>query len=172
MQEKVEGWAESVRTLAGVARKHPLSYVAPEVSAPRYHLYPHPAEVFRGPGYILLQDHQDALGGFGKVSPGRPLQLEVPEVSHDIAKCPPRPRVIRIPWLVDLGMVHPQDPYEGEDPDAISDHGEGVPLGHALLAVQEVALPGLGVPDHECGPVVVAVVCEPRATRPLVPDSP
>ena len=52
---------------------------------------------------------------------------------------PPRPRVIRIPRLVDLGMVRPEDPYEGEDPDAISDHGKGVPLGHALLAVQEVA---------------------------------
>ena len=28
MQEKVEGWAESVRTLAGVARKHPQSAYA------------------------------------------------------------------------------------------------------------------------------------------------
>ena len=151
MQEKVEGWEESVRTLAGVDRKHPqsayaglqkplqqewafvqrvtpgisnafgpveeeiakaflrlpLPYEAPEVSAPRDHLYPHPAKVFLGPGYILLRDHQDALGGLGKVSPGRPLQLEVPEVSHDIAKCPSRPRVIRIPRLVDLGMVGP-----------------------------------------------------------------
>ena len=28
MQEKMEGWAESVRTLAGVARKHPQSAYA------------------------------------------------------------------------------------------------------------------------------------------------
>ena len=80
-----------------------------------------------------------SLGGLRKVSPGRPLQLEVPEVSHDITKLSPRPRIIRIPRLGDLGMVLTQDPYEGEDPDTIIDHGEGVPLGHALLALQEVA---------------------------------
>ena len=46
---------------------------------------------------------------------------------------------MRIPRLRDLGMVSPEDPYEGEDPDVIINNGEGVPLGHALLAVQEVA---------------------------------
>ena len=74
-----------------------------------------------------------------KVSSGRPLQLEVPEVGHHRPKFRPRRCIVCIPRLGDLGMVCPEDPYEGEDPDAICDHGKGVPLGHALLAVQEVA---------------------------------
>ena len=36
-------------------------------------------------------------------------------------------------------MGSPKLPNEGEDPDAIGDHGKKVPLGHALLAVKEVA---------------------------------
>ena len=69
------------------------------------------------------------------------------------------------PGLVYSGVIPLQDPYEGEDPDAICNHGEGVPLGHALLAVQEVARPVLSVSDYACGPVVVAVVYKPRVNR-------
>ena len=52
---------------------------------------------------------------------------------------PPRPRVISIPWLRDVGVSSPEIPDEGEDPYPICDHSKGVPLGHALLVVQEVA---------------------------------
>ena len=48
------------------------------------------------------------------------------------------PRIIRVTQLCYSGMCPPKLPYEGQDPDVIGDHGEGVPLGHALLAVQEV----------------------------------
>ena len=49
-----------------------------------------------------------------------------------------RPCVIRVTQLCDAGVVPPKLPYEGEDPYAIGYHDEGVPLRHALLAVQEV----------------------------------
>ena len=56
----------------------------------------------------------------------------------DVFELPPYLRVIRIPRLYDAGVGSPKLPDEGDDPDSICDHGEGVPLGHALLAVQEV----------------------------------
>ena len=48
------------------------------------------------------------------------------------------PCVVRIPGLVDFWVVYLQAPDQGEDTDAISYHGQRVPLGHALLAIQEV----------------------------------
>ena len=54
----------------------------------------------------------------------------------DVAELPACPRVIRIPRLRYAGVGSPKLPDEGEDPYAICDHGEGVPLGHALLAMQ------------------------------------
>ena len=116
-----------------------LPHKSSQVSAPRHDLDPHPAEVLCGPGYILLRYHLDALGGLRKVSLGRPFQLEVPDVGHHGPEAPTRPRVVRIPWLRDVGVVSTEVPYEGEDPNAISNPCEGVPLGHALLAVKEVA---------------------------------
>ena len=58
---------------------------------------------------------------------------------HNGPEAPTHPRVVRIPWLRDVGVVSPEGPYKVEEPYAISNHGEGVPLGHALLAVQGVA---------------------------------
>ena len=55
---------------------------------------------------------------------------------HYGPRAPTHPPVIRIPRLHDVGVVSREVPYEGEDPYAISYHGEGVPLGHAFLAVQ------------------------------------
>ena len=77
------------------------------------------------------------LGGLVPLS--RPPQLEVSEVSHDLFKLPSRRRVIPIQWLRDSGVSSHEIPDKGEDPFALCNHGERVPLGHALLAVQEVA---------------------------------
>ena len=60
-------------------------------------------------------------------------------MGHDVPEFTTRPRVVYIPWLCDAWVVSPEVPDEWEDPYAICDHGKGVPLGHALLAVQEVA---------------------------------
>ena len=49
------------------------------------------------------------------------------------------PRVNRLPRLCDAGVGSSKLPNEGGDTYAIGYHGEGVPLGHALLAVREVA---------------------------------
>ena len=61
-------------------------------------------------------------------------------MGHDVPKLSPLPRFICIPRLRDMGVVSPEVTDEREDPYAICDHGEGVPLGHALLAVQEVVI--------------------------------
>ena len=53
-------------------------------------------------------------------------------------KFPPRPRIIYVPRLCYPVVCSPKISYEGEDPYAIGDHGKEVPLGHTLIAVQEV----------------------------------
>ena len=63
-----------------------------------------------------------------------------PEGAPRCVECP-RPRVIRIPRLCNPGVCLPELSYEGEDPYATCDHDKGVPLGHTLLAMQEVTWP-------------------------------
>ena len=63
-------------------------------------------------------------------------------------------------------------PNEGEYPDVIGNHGEGVSLSHAILDAQEVAWLVPCVPFHQCVPVAVAVESKLYATRPLVTDNP
>ena len=58
---------------------------------------------------------------------------------EDVAKLPACPLVIHVPLLYNAGVGAPKLPVDGEDPDAICKHGEGVPLGHSLLAMKEVA---------------------------------
>ena len=55
------------------------------------------------------------------------------------AQIHPRPHVIRVPWLSDVGVCVPELSDEREEPYAICDHGQGDPLGHSFLAMQEVA---------------------------------
>ena len=49
------------------------------------------------------------------------------------------PHIISVPWLSELGVGVLKLPDKGEDNYTIRNHGKGVPLGHALLAMQEVA---------------------------------
>ena len=89
-----------------------------------------------------------------------------------LLELPSYPRVISVPWLSDPGVGAPKLPDEGEYPNAICNHGWGLPLGHTLLAMQEVAWPVPHVPSHKCGQVAVSVKRKLRATGPLMPDSP
>ena len=79
------------------------------------------------------------LVGSGKYPRAVPFSWRSLKWSITASNFPPRPCIVCILWLRDLGVVLSEDPYEGEDPDAIRNHGEGFPLGHTLLAVQEVA---------------------------------
>ena len=83
-----------------------------------------------------------------------------------------RPRIISVTWLSDPGVGVLKFPDKGEDPYAICNHGMGVPLGHALISMQEVAWPVPCVLNHQCGPVVVAVKRKLCTTGTLMPDSP
>ena len=49
-----------------------------------------------------------------------------------------RPRVIIVQWLSDPGVVALKLPDNREDLYAIYNYDEGFPLGHTLLAMQEV----------------------------------
>ena len=60
---------------------------------------------------------------------------------------------------------------EGEDTQTIRHHRQWISLGHPLLPVEEALLP-VARPDHQCGPVAVAVEYKPRTTRPLVAHRP
>ena len=70
------------------------------------------------------------------------------------------------------GVCPPKISYEREDPDAIGDHGKGVPQSDALLAMQEATLTVPCVSYHQGSPVEVAVEGELLDTRSLIPDSP
>ena len=53
----------------------------------------------------------------------------------------------------------------------MGNYGKGIPLGHTLFAVQEVAVP-IHIAHHQSGHVVIAGEGELHATRPLESDSP
>ena len=91
---------------------HLTSAALSPTNPPRYRLpvttrIPIPRKYSLALGYIPFGHNQDALGWLQIVPPGRPPQLEVPEVGHDITKLPPRPPVIRIPRLHDAGVGSP-----------------------------------------------------------------
>ena len=75
------------------------------------------------------------------------------------------PSVVRIPVIVDAGVGLLLFTYEGEDSQPIHHHRQCVSLDHSLLAEKEVTRP-ITLPDHQRGPVVVSVECEPRTTGP------
>ena len=107
---------------------------------PCHHLDLHPPKVLLCPGYVPWGHDQYALGRLRVLASGRSLRLQVPEVLQYVKGLPSRPpRVIIVPWLSNLGVGAPKLPDEGEDPDVMCNHGEGVPLVHVLLAMQEVA---------------------------------
>ena len=106
---------------------------------PRHHPDPESSKVLLCPGYVPQGHDQDALGRLWVVSSGWSPRLKVPEVVQYLLERPSCPRVISVPCLSDLGVVVPKFPDKGEDPYAICNRGKGVPLGHALLAMQELA---------------------------------
>ena len=58
---------------------------------------------------------------------------------EDVAEIPACPHVIRVLRLCDTEVGSLKLPDKGEDPNDIYNHGKGVPLGHALLSMHEVA---------------------------------
>ena len=54
------------------------------------------------------------------------------------ANFPPASASSKKTCLCFAGVCPPKFPYERDYPYVIGDHGKGVPMGHALLAVQEV----------------------------------
>ena len=108
----------------------------PQVPVSCHHPYPEPPEVLLCLGYVPRGHDQDALGRLQVVAMGRSPCLMVPEVLQYLMERPSRPRIISVPWLSDPGVDVPKFPDKGEEPYAIRNHGEGVPLGHSLLAMQ------------------------------------
>ena len=89
----------------------------------------------------------------------------------DTSKSSACPCVISIPWLSNAGLGRLEVPDKGEDPQAIGDHDQEVPLCHPLLSVKEVTRP-ISCPDQQGGPVAVSVECKPRTIGPLVAHRP
>ena len=90
------------------------------------------------PGYIPGGHDQYALGRLRVVASGRSPRLEILEVFQYLLEPSSRPRVIILPWLSDPGVGALKFPDNGEDLYDIYNYGKGVPLGHTLLAIQEV----------------------------------
>ena len=90
------------------------------------------------PSYIPWGHDQDALGRLQVVAAGWSFRLQVPKVLQYLLERLSRPHIIIVPWLSDPGVGVPQLPDKREDSYAIRNHGEGVPLSHTLLAIQEV----------------------------------
>ena len=81
------------------------------------------------------------------------------------------PIITSILWLRDSGVGRSYILDKGEDTHAICDHGQGISLGHPLLAMEELTYP-VAQPDQQCGPVAVAVKFKPHTTWPLVTHRP
>ena len=79
------------------------------------------------------------LVGSVKYFLGRPRACKSQRYASNVHEPSSSPRIIRVTRLCYAGVCSPKLPYEGEDPYVIGYHGEGVPLGHALLAVREFA---------------------------------
>ena len=110
--------------------------------------------------------YQYALGGIQELASRGPSHHKIIQVLLDPLEGAARPRVIRVLGLGDSNVGLPQFTDEQEDSQPIHHHRQWVSLGHSLLAEKEVTRP-VTRPDHQCGPVAVAVECEPCATWPL-----
>ena len=73
--------------------------------------------------------------------------------------------------MCDLGVHAANLTDEQEDTYFVGDHGKGIPLGHALLVMQEVAKP-IHISHHQSDVVAIAVQGKLRVNRPLKLDSP
>ena len=92
-------------------------------------------------------------------------------MSLDACKSAARTSVISISWMSNAGVGRPEVPDKGEDPKAICNHGQGIPLGHFLLAMKEMTVP-VACSDHQFVPVAVSVKFKPRTTGTLVAHCP
>ena len=101
----------------------PVPDLSPQVTVPHHHTYPQPPKVLLCPGCIPWGHNQDALGQLRVVASGRSPRLEVPAVLQYVLELPSRPCVISVPWMSDPGVGALKLPDEGEDPDAICNHG-------------------------------------------------
>ena len=92
-------------------------------------------------------------------------------MSPDPPECAACHSVIRITGLDDAGVSLLQFLDEGEDSQTILHHLQWISLGYSLLTEEEVTCP-ISRPDHQCGPMLVAVEWKPRTTEPLMPRRP
>ena len=105
---------------------------------PRHHLNAHPTKELLRLGYIPKSHEQNNFGRIWVVAPWQAPLQQVPKMRLYVLGLSTRSRVIRVQRLCDARVVSSKIPIEGEYPYAICYHGEGVPLGHTLFAVQEV----------------------------------
>ena len=102
------------------------------------HLHSHTAEVFLCSLYILQGYNQDTLGRLQGKFPQRFPDQQVPHMIIQGLKLLSCACVVFIPRLREIGMRGAEIINEREDPNTIRGHVQGIPLGHAFLAVKEV----------------------------------
>ena len=105
----------------------------------RHHPDPEPLKVLLCPGYVPRGHDQYALGRLQLVAVGRSPRLKVPKVLQYLLERLSCPRIISVPWLSDPGVSVTKFPYKRGYPYVIRNRGKGVPLGHAILDMLEVA---------------------------------
>ena len=131
------------------------------------HAHPHPAGVHLHPLDVTRGDGQDALGRIREVAPQMSPHHNFLHMILESLKIPFQSGIICVPWLRDLGVRGAELTDEWEDIYAIGNHREGPPLGHALIAMQELAVP-VHVAHQHIVPVVIAVEGIPRTDRPII----
>ena len=110
----------------------------PKISVHHHYLDTCPKEVLLRQGYIPWGNDQSTFCRIWEVASWWASRLQVPKMRQDVRELSSRPRIICVPQLCYAGGCTLKLPYEGGDPYAIGYHGEGVPLGHSLLALQEL----------------------------------
>ena len=66
-----------------------------------------------------------------------------------------------------LAVMGEEVPDKGGNPQAVCNHGHGIPLGHPILSVKEVTRP-VTRPDQQCGSMEVSFKCKLTPTETLV----
>ena len=109
---------------------------ASKVPASRDHSHSHPLEVLLQSLDIPRVDYQYALSHIRGLSMWRSPHQKFPHVLLQGIKHPSHSCVFRIPQLQDVGIRGADIKNEQEDPNALFNHGQEIPMGHTFLDLQ------------------------------------
>ena len=97
--------------------------VSPQAAVPLYHFYPQPPKELLCLGCIPRGHGPNSSGRLRVISLGRAPRLQALNMFKDVGELTPNPCVVRVTRFCDTGSGSPKLTDEGEDPNALCNHG-------------------------------------------------